>query len=218
MFESGNGMEVFTKINKKLKEEEEQQAVSLRQKTAVLLIVACDPCKFDQHCRRREVEDVAISQRIHSSALQGSPLCGEWIKLRCCCSQEEEHTGSKLGARGQLTSGSTSWRATLNGQHFVGREAFETCLGPVLPGCSCVLSHHLPDHIQSSSAKNSSRSTLLSSPLSPYPPLSNCWLQAPGSLPSSSQPIDSTGLKGERGALVQLAPATICCAIFSSSK
>lgn len=30
MFESGNGMEVFTKINKKLKEEEEQQAVSLR--------------------------------------------------------------------------------------------------------------------------------------------------------------------------------------------
>lgn len=29
MFESGNGMEVFTKINKKLKEEE-QQAVPLR--------------------------------------------------------------------------------------------------------------------------------------------------------------------------------------------
>jgi len=106
-------------------------------------------------------------------------------------------TSQRLPAR-------TVQRAKRTGEHFVGSRAFEARLGPccrAAPGSRLATSLT----IFSQAVQKIVSAPLHCAPLPPPPP-SNCWLQAPGSLPDSSPPIDSTGLQGESG----VRPASLC--------
>lgn len=116
----------------------------------------------------------------------------------------------------------TASRVSLNSSHFVGSQAFETCFGPCCRPAhvSClttsltIFSQAVQKIVQ---ALLHSSLLLITPPTSlPLSPLSNCWLQALGSLLHSS-PAYRFHQPAKR-VLGHLAHATICCTIFSSSK